>query len=396
MAVASYHMALRIEPQNASIWTNLGNVLRDLHRFEEAEQAQLTAIGIKPRDAQLHYHLGLLHMEQSKPVEALRHFEGAISLKPDLWQAQWDRSLALLQLGRWREAWPGYAHRWKLEGQLPPLFPEASWNGRPFRGTLVVHHEQGLGDTLLVSRYLPWAAKQSDKLLLICPPSLAPLLANPQWEIVTDRDAAPAPSETVRYCAAMDLLRHADAEPSQLSGKPYLQVPTAYAEKHRSLLPQKRTFHRVGIVWSGSPTFSYNHRRAVSVELLLRLVQVPQVKLFSLQKGEPAKQLLQPGMGVLVKDLADLLDDFADTAAVLRHLDLLVTTDTSVAHLAGALGVRTWLLLAHRADWRWIDHDDRTPWYDSVKIFRQKTPGDWDEVMKNVVADLKTAASAGL
>jgi hypothetical protein len=187
----------------------------------------------------------------------------------------------------------------------------------------------------------------------------------------------------------MELPRLAEVTPRNLVGKPYLQVPAAYQQKHAGLLPRQRNFVRVGIVWSGSTTFVYNHRRAMPMEMMLRLMQVPEAKLLSLQKGEPAEALSKPGTAVLIKDLSGELEDFADTAAVLQHLDLLVTTDTSVAHLAGALGVPTWLLLAHRADWRWLDHPSQTAWYDSVRLFRQGKPDDWDGLMAEVVKALQ-------
>lgn len=393
-AALCYRRALEIEPGEPSYLGNLGNVLKDLDEIEESISVQREAVAQRPRDVRLRYNLGLAYREAADFEMALETFDAAIAMKPEDPHMQWDRALALLHLGRFEEGWKAYEWRWKI-GELPPPGYEApAWRGEDLDGKrILLFPEQGFGDTILVSRLIPQVKARGATVWLECKPPLQRLFAGVD---AIDRLVAPG---TLKdgfdyHCSLMSLPGilqvTTETAPSPLT----LSVPPAARKKARRLLAPAGDRFKVGIVWSGSVTYKGNRKRAAGLDRFLELAAVPGVQLYSLYKGPLEPQLKEEGAGALVVDLGGQDEDLADTAAAIEQLDLVIMTDSAVAHLTGTLGRPIWNLLSYSPYWLYGAQGETTPWYPSMRLYRQPAPGDWDSVFARVREDLEAAAAA--
>jgi hypothetical protein len=278
----------------------------------------------------------------------------------------------------------------KEAGPYPRKGPR--WNGEPFAGkTLLLIAEQGFGDTLLAARFLPQVKALGGRVLLECQPELMRLLGKNNWVDGMFAKGTRPPEPYDFQLTMMSLpglfVQNASAIPQQ----PYLAADPAGHAMFANLLNKKPGQLNVGIVWSGSVTFKGNAYRAVGVEYLLRFAAVPGVRLFSLQKGAPHDELKKLGLQSMVTDLYPMLLDFECTAAALEMLDLVIMTDSATAHLAGALGRPVWVLLGSRPYWLW-GREDNTPWYPSMRLLRQRTAGDREELFERTERELRAWA----
>jgi len=384
-AEAAFRRSLAISPGRGALG-NLANTLTDLGRCAEALPLHERLQNGRPPEASLLYNWGITLKQQGETEAALEAFETAIALEPDHRDACWDRSHALLQLGRWREGWDGYEVRWSL-AEAGALSDIASlWRGEDLTGkTILVLPEQGFGDTLFAMRFLPLLKRLGATVVVQCQPELYRLLNRCSWIdrlIPKGFDALPPLDYQI---SAMSLpgmaLRLGEADPA--AGKAYLTADPALEAFVAAAIPPRPQGFNLGVVWTGSLTYKGNAYRRAALADFLPLAADPRIRLFSLQKGPAADDLDDAHAGGLVTQLGPLLTDFDVTAAVLQRLDAVIMTDSSVVHLAGALGRPVWMALGERPYWLWGENAERTPWYDSVRLVRKPVGQDWRTTIRD-------------
>jgi tetratricopeptide (TPR) repeat protein len=393
-AAAAHRRALDLAPQNATALVNLGNCAGELDHPGEAVAWYRQLVALAP-SAIAWTHLGVALHRAGDAQAALPAFEAALALDPGYARAGLERAQALLRLGRFDAGWAAYESRWRLAASDRPRLPAFGtprWDGGPLDGPLLVWPEQGFGDTILCARFLASLRGRVPRIVLACRPELRRLFQD--LEGVDALVPADAPPPHAAHAPMMSLpllaMRGAAAPPPPAR----LTVPAAARARLAALVAPHRGRLNVGIVWSGSVTFKANARRAATLDRFLAAACIPGVRLFSLQKGPPAAALDAPGLRSLVVDLGDHCADFADTAAAIEQLDLVLMTDSSVAHLAGSLGRPIWNLLPFDPYWLYGTGGAHTPWYASMRMFRQSRPGDWDGVFAAAMQALAEAAAA--
>ncbi len=394
-AVARFQQTLRLKPDYPDAHHNLGIVLEKQDNLDEAMASYQQALRLKPDYPEAHNNLGIVLGKQGRLDEAVASYQQAVRLKPDYPEAHWNRSLAWLQMGRFEQGWPGYEWRWKCKefGSLPPFHPPL-WDGSPLDGrTILVHAEQGLGDTLQFIRYAPLVHQRGGCVILVCPPPLIRLLSrSPGIErLVAQGEALPEYDVHVPLLSLPGLLRTTlESVPADV---PYLDAEPQLVEAWRHRLGSYPGF-KVGIVWQGNPKFRLDRLRSIPLGQFAPLARVPGVHLLSLQKGPGAEQLAAVTDRFPVTDLGRCLDDFMDAAAVLKNLDLVISVDTAIAHLAGALGIPVWVALPFAPDWRWLMGREDSPWYPTMRLFRQTRPGQWEDVFHHIAEALQRRLAA--
>ncbi len=391
MSVACYMRALEGDENNAGVQGNLGNAYKDLERFEESWAAHQRAIALDPMSTGLLHNYGVALSEGGMPVEARRVFDRVLEMDEGHVDTHWDRSICSLRLGDFsRQAWDDYEWRWKLQelGNYTPPTAAPVWRGEKLEGrTLMVYSEQGFGDTLFALRYLPRLKGIDGKVILRCQPDLMRLVKDVEGyhELASAKDPVPPHDLALPI---MSLLGRFTRSIDDIPPPARLTIPAGAGAGALPLIKAAGAAFKIGVVWSGSVTFRGNARRAVTLDRFLRFAEVPGVQLFSLQKGPPFEEYRKLAPHPLIVDLGSTFEDFADTAAALRQLDLVLMTDSSVAHLAGSLGVPVWDLVNFNTYWIYFLERDDSPWYPSMRLFRQKKPGDWDEVFERAAQEL--------
>jgi Flp pilus assembly protein TadD len=391
-ALGCYRRALDLAPADIAARANMANALKDLQRHPEAIALHRQVLARQP-NAMAWSNLGVALHEGGMLIDALAAFEEAIRLDPAHASAHFDRAQVLLRLGRYAEGWAAFEWRWRLpEKPHRPAYRAPVWDGGALDGTLLVWPEQGFGDAILSVRFLKTLRQRVGAVALGCKPELARLFARLEGVDRLVPIGMPAPDHAA-HVPAMSLPGLAMRGLADLPPPPRLAV----AEDSRARLAPMiagaaGTRLKVGIVWSGSITFKANALRSAPLERFLGFAEVAGVQLFSLQQGPRAEELTQSGARRYITDLAPHCADFADTAAAIDLLDLVIMTDSSVAHLAGALGKPIWNLLPFLPYWLYLDAGSETPWYASMRLFRQRAPGDWDGVFAAARAALEEEA----
>ena len=389
-AVASYKQASAISPGHFMAHSNCGDALVGLERYEEAIASYDLAIAAKPDFAGAHSNRGAALQALQRLGPAIESFDRAIKLDPDYAGARWNKAVTLLTAGDFKQGWPLYEWRWKNKRLGKTLrFPaEKLWLGdAPIKGKrLLLHAEQGFGDTIQFIRYARLAADLGAIVIAEVPAALIPLL---QGVAGVDRwVAAGQPLPDYDYHCPMlstPLALGSSIEGMPASG-PYLVADSGKVAEWRDRLGP-RSWHRVGLVWSGSAANSNDHNRSIKLSRLLE--QLPQgFEYFCLQKGIRAEDLETLRATPRVRNFDDELMDFQSTAGLCELMDVVLTVDTSIAHLSAALGRPTWILLPFAPDWRWMLERADSPWYPSAKLYRQTTAGQWGPVLDLVHADL--------
>lgn len=394
-AEESYRQALDARPQYAEALSNLGSALRAQGRLADAEAALLEAIRLRPSYATALANLGLVLQEQARWVEALAMYDRALAADSRHPAAHGNRSMLLLLLGRLEEGFAEYEWRWRMPDFATPRrdFPQPAWNGSRLAGeTLLVHAEQGLGSAIQFVRYVkPISDKTGARVILECQPPLLRLFrqsvagwGEPIAEVVVKGEALPPFDRQVPLMSLPHLLGTTlSTIPVTI---PYLRADDGDIAVWQARLTSARR-PRIGLVWAGNRRHENDHNRSLPANRLVPLVSCLEAAFFSLQVPVSPFDLACFPAGRVV-DLAPHLADFADTAAALAALDLVITVDTAAAHLAGALGRPAWLLLPFVPEWRWLLDREDSPWYPSLRLFRQRYPGDWDEVIERVAVAL--------
>jgi tetratricopeptide (TPR) repeat protein len=392
-AIKEYDHALEMRPDFAQAYGNRANALVELNCPAEALADYDRAIAEKPYASAL-VNRGLALNYLNRPDEALESFDRAIALEPELPQGHWNKALLCLALGDFERGWNDYEWRWRGATELVSRgFAQPQWRGEDLAGkTILLHAEQGFGDSIQFVRYLPMVKAKAAKVILEVPDSLLPLIGDFAGGVTMLTRGEALPAFDV-HCPLMSLpLAFGTTLATIPASVPYLHAPAGRTEAWRTRLSgMKRP--RVGLVWSGRPDHKNDHNRSVALSRLSPLLSVAGAAFVSLQREYREADL--PALEKLpILRLDAALSDFADTATVIGELDLVISVDTAVAHLAGAMGKPLWLLLPQIQDWRWMRGRADSPWYPSARLFRQSQIGDWDSVIAAVAQELAAFAKA--
>lgn len=394
-ALASCDHALALQPGYPDAWSNRGNALSDLNRPHEARESYQRALELAPAFADAWNNLGLTQVDLNEHAQALHSYERALAVNPAAAETHWNRSLCLLQLGQLEAGWAEYEWRWERSRIKASrrTFAQPLWLGNfSIDGkTILLHAEQGLGDTLQFCRYAETVSKLGAKVVLEVPRELMRLMSTLDGvnQLIEAGHALP-PFDC--HCPLLSLPLACKTDLASIPSKtPYLFAdPQASREWHERIAAPAQKCLKVGLVWAGgnrphvAELRKNDARRSITFERLAPILDVPNVRFFSLQKGPAARQLQHDDSHLDVIDYTEELDDFADTAALVANLDLVISVDTSTAHLAGALDKPVWILNRFDTCWRWMLERTDTPWYAQAKLFRQPALGDWDSVIRNV------------
>jgi tetratricopeptide (TPR) repeat protein len=395
-ALATYREALKHHPQAAEVHNNLGITFASLLSPDEAVASFREALRLKPDFPEAYNNLGVTLADAHRLDEAVEAFDGALRLKPNHPETHRNRALAWLLQGDYERGWPEYEFRWKCEGVPTRPYPRPCWQGEPIAGkTIFLHCEQGLGDSLQFVRYVPLVKAKGAQVLFECHPSLVPLLSRCEGIDQLIPGGKPVPAFDF-HCSLMSLPTIFKTTLATIPAKvPYLTPDPARVEYWRQAMDAVAGF-KVAIGWQGSPKYGGDRSRSLPLRHFARLAEIEAVRLISVQKGFGTEQLAALGTSGAprfpVLDLDRQLDQdgaFVDSAAVLVNVDLVVTSDTALAHLAGGLGVPTWLAVCWPCDWRWLRERTDCPWYPTMRLFRQQRWGDWDGVFSEIADALR-------
>ncbi len=393
-AEEEFREAVRITPDYHLAWNNLGNALAGLGQFHQAKQIYRAVIAENPAIPEVHFNLAASLQHEHRFDESIRSYEEALRLRPGYAEARLNRALVLLLRGEFEEGWRDYECRFSVKDPrrvyVPPGPEDLRWNGSDIAGKrILVRPEQGFGDTIQFARYIPILASRGADVLFECPKELIGLFRGfPGIDELIEFRAGPPPGPFDRYVQLLSLpglLGTHSVESIPWTG-PYIHADPVTVESVRGRFTDG-LFH-VGIVWGGNPLHRNDYNRSCALRELLPLLDVPGVRFFSLQKGKPASQLDQVPAGVRIENLEPLLTDFSMTAVVLSHMDLVIAVDTAVAHLSGAMGRQVWTIIPFRPDWRWLLNRPDSPWYPSMRLFRQSSHGGWTDVVRTVSEEL--------
>ncbi|CAO3439871.1 tetratricopeptide repeat protein [Azospirillum doebereinerae] len=393
-AAACHRRGVEFDPNHGGIWSNLGNVLTEIGDYAEACAAHEQAFRLSPDAPSTLFNYAITLRKAGRFGRAVEMLEKGLALEPGNASLQWEAALSRLQVGDYAAGFADYEARLRIPSYRNRIPPGMPWDGSPLDGrTLFVSTEQGFGDALLMTRYLPLLKRSGGRVILECHPELMRVLSGLEGVDAFLPAGASLPGYDV-HASLMGLPRLLGTTADTVPPPVRLTVPDDAHAKAEGLLGTADGAFRVGIVWSGRVTFADNTRRATSLDRFLRFIGVPGVQLYSLQKGPPEEQLAKLGTSKLIVPLGPHLNDFAETAAVIERLDLVLMTDSSVAHLAGSLGKPVWNLVQCVPYWIYGCEGDRTPWYPSMRLFRQGLDEDWDPVFAAARAALTEAASA--
>jgi Flp pilus assembly protein TadD len=391
-AINCYRQAIRLKPDFAAAYADLAVALLREGELTDAEECLRTAVQIKPDFAEAHSAMGSLLQETGDPDGALRCYEEALRLKPDCAIAHSSRAMLWLVQGNLEQGWPEYEWRWRCKDTFERAFDQPRWDGSPMDGrTILLHAEQGLGDTIQLVRYAPMVRERGGRIVLECQKPLERLLARSPGidQLVTQGSALPPFDVRLPLLSLPGVFRTTLA--TVPGATPYVFADPDLVEYWRQEL-RTPSGRKIGIVWQGSPTYNSDRRRSIPLTEFAPLARVPGVHLISLQKGLGVEQLKALPEDFRVVDLNERLDQaagpFMDTAAVIMNLDLVIAPDTAIAHLAGALGARVWVALATSPSWRWLLDRDDSPWYPTARLFRQRENGSWLGVMEQMAQAL--------
>ncbi len=400
-AEESYNRSIILNPGLSGSYTNLASFLAQNKRHSEALEVYARALSIDPASASTYSNLGVLLACMEKEIEAEQAYRKALVLDPGFAKAYFNLSYLLLKQGRFEEGWRcldfRYHPKCAFETNAHEL-PFPRWQGESLRDkSLLVLYEQGHGDEIQFCRYLPLVKAQGPrKITLICKPALKSLFS--EIKEVDNVYAAKEfiPEEAFDYWVfplsfPLNFNTSIDSIPSEI---PYLKTPESYSRKWEKKIPAAG--FRVALVWKGSLEFENDADRSLPhLSLLYPFWSVPGISFISLQKGQGEEDARQSLPDYPILHLGDQLENFSDTAAVIEQVDLVISVDTAVAHLAGALGKNCWILLPHyKTDWRWLKARSDSPWYPNVmRLYRQTSEGDWSNVISNIKVDLESEVS---
>ncbi len=390
-AIASLERAVALQPGFAEAWNSLGTAYRAVGRFADAAEAHTKAIHLKPSLAEAINNLGNDLQRLGHFDEAIARYDEALRVRPNYPKARYNRSLALLAAGDYERGWVEY--EWRQQCLIMPPAPQLGppWDGSPLNGQfLLLQAEQGIGDTIQFLRYAAGVRERGGRVVLHAPRRLLPLLGTCPWIDAVAEEETPPPA-CATYIPALSLPRVFGTTLATIpAAVPYLTASPERVQHWRERLSNQPGF-KIGIAWRGSPTHGDDRFRSIPLHCFERLARIDGVSLISLQRGPGQDEVAQVAERFPIVDLGPGVDEagaFLDTAAVLKCVDLAIVCDSAVAHVAGALGVPIWLALSAAPDWRWLVGREDTPWYPTMRLFRQKTIGEWAGAFERMAGDL--------
>lgn len=392
-AIVAFRQSLDVRPASARTWNSLGTVYQSLEQDSDAEQCYLAALAHDPRHLHARNNLGAVLLSQGRAEEAIPELELLIADNPDYFDGHWNLACALLAAGHWSQGWQAFEYRFLKHSPVEERYPEIPrWDGhQPLAGkTVLLVGEQAFGDTLQFVRFIPHLAALGAQITLECQaPPLVPLMRDQAGlaNVICRGDAIPHVDYRIPLLS-LPLLLQTPVE-SLAEMVPYL-APTQDKREQWHVRLAGDTRLRVGLCWWGRQTLR-NRRRSCPPELLAPLATLPGISLYRLQLGDDV-----PAPPFSLLDHTGLIADFSDTAALISCLDLVITIDTAVAHLAGALGIPVWLMLPPTGDWRWMSGRQDSPWYPSMRIFRQSNSGGWQPLIAKLAEALASLAEPAL
>jgi tetratricopeptide (TPR) repeat protein len=392
-AMACYRRALELNPNSAAAYTNLGVALRDEGRLDEAMECHKKSIEIKPNAPESYNNFAVALRDLGRLDEAIDYYRKSLAIDPNIAEHHTNLAHALLLTGQLDDGWRENEWRWKSKKPTSPVrnFAQPQWDGSRLDGkTILLHAEQGLGDTLNFIRYVTLVRPFGGRIILEVQPKLDKICRSLEGydEYYTFGQQLPAfdvhaPLLTLPYI----FKTRVDSIPATV---PYLSVDKPCPVK----MPDDGRL-RVGIVWAGNPKFVEDKQRSPRLEAFLPVFDVPNVQFYGLQMGDGRADMAGRAMPANFTDLGPVIEDWVDTGAVMKELDLILTSCTSPAHLAGALARPVWIVLPFMPDYRWLMQRPDTPWYPTARLFRQTAPNNWGPVMAELVAALRQRAAAG-
>jgi len=395
--------ALAREPDHAEAVNMHGILLHKDGRFDEAVEVFKQAEALGHRAAASNRGNSLLDLGRMN--EALQAQELAVERDPECAGARYNLALTRLRLGHWGQGWPGYETRWRFREvhRNPRVFSQPRWQGEALGGRrILLHAEQGLGDTIQFCRYAAMVAARGGHVVLQVQAQVLRLMQSLPAVRAGLVETALLGTSPAEFGPKIDLECPLMSLPAVFGTtvetvpwpSVYLGADPELAAGKRVQFPRLRpqdppsAQHRVGFCWAGNPRYKADRQRSLQLPTLLPLLRTPGVTWIALQKGPAAEQLVALPGDISVLDGSSQDHDLAETAALMATLDMVITTDTSIAHLAGAMGKPVWILLPHLSDWRWMQQTETTPWYPTARLFRQSAPGDWDGVLDRVIGEL--------
>lgn len=408
-AIAFFQKARELRPDFTEASNSLALALKDKERWDEALQVLGEALRLKPDDPSLHINLGTVLLDLDRFDEALAAHCKALEIEPNNALAMWNKAMVLLATGKLKEGFEAYEARLRVKDLIPdPDYGKPKWDGSDLNGrTIFLHAEQGFGDTIQFARYIPMLHASDCRVIVQCPRPLHSLLEGqlPIEQLLGGGDPLPEfdvhcslPSLPYRFGTTLDTI------PADV---PYLRADPRRVDEFAERIRRgdKETGRqgaqtqvvspsplKVGLAWAGNPLHRQDKHRSIPFNVLSPLFDLPDIRFFSLQKG-PAAEALPSEISNLTDWTADL-NNFGDTAALIANLDLVIAVDTVVVHVAGAMRKPAWVLLAVPTDWRWMLDRPDTPWYPSLRLFRQPRRHDWTSIINKVVEELRRLVSA--
>ncbi len=389
-AVAAHSRALALDPHYLVAHNNLSIALRERGDLDDAMVECRRALDLQPACAAAHNNLGNALRELGRYAEAEANYRRALEIEPDLGEAQFNYAVLLLLRGDYERAWPLYESRRHEVGHVPRQFPQPAWTGEPLAGRRVlIHAEQGFGDAIQFVRYAGLIAESGGEVIVECPRPLAKLFrtATGVHQVVATGD--PLPPFDLHVAMLSQPLGFRTTRDTIPAAVPYLSADPARSVIWRHRLGPRHSRPRVGLAWAGNSKTVLLRRRHLTPIDLYPLLTISGVDFYSLQVGHDLARFRDLEGAAPVIDLTAEIADFADTAALITELDLVISVDTAVAHLAGALGRPIWTLLPFVPDWRWGLETTTSPWYPSMRLYRQTTAGDWSTVVSRAATELR-------
>lgn len=389
-AIRCFKRTLDIVPDSAEAYNSLGLVLSENGRFDEAILNYQKAIELIPSFAGAYYNLGNSLKEKEDLLGALNCYRKAVSFDPSYTYAHWNMSLILLLFGELGEGFKEYEWRWELKGiHKMRDFPQPVWDGSEVKGsTVLLHSEQGFGDAIQFIRYAPLVAKRGARVIVECQRELLSLLQGVEGvsRVVEQGKLLP---EFDMHCPLLSLpLTFGTTASSIPADIPYIPVDPSLVKKWSAAINMDGVQFKIGLVWSGNPKNTNDRNRSLPLSIFSDIAGIRGVVLYSLQMGEAAEQADSMPEGLKLLDYTRDIHDFSDTAAFIENLDMVISVDTAVAHLAGALGKPVWTLLPTVPDWRWQLKRSDSPWYPTMRLFRQSVSGEWGDVILRITDEL--------
>lgn len=384
-AFMHFYRALQVDPGLAQAHVNLGSVFQEQGRTDEAITCYKKALDIDPGLYDAYSNLGLMLQDKGQVDQAIAAFQKALQLDADNASTHLNLALALLLSGDFKHGWKEYEWRWKIDECAPQDFLLPLWEGSDIQGrSILLHEEMGVADTIQFIRYAPLVAQKGAEVIVQCQKELVSLLKSVDGisQIVAQGNQLPS---FYVHCPLLSLPLAFDTTLESIPAKiPYISADRGYVEKWRGKIQQDTSEMKIGITWARNPGGEHDHYQTFALGAFASLGRFEGVRWYSLQQGLAAEQAKHPPEGMRIFDYTEEIQDFMDMAALIESLDLVISVDTSAAHLAGALGKPVWTILPYSPDWRWMLEREDSPWYPTMRLFRQPETEDWVPVMERV------------